>query len=35
MLEMAGVVAAQDGSKPRDILIDEVRLEHVLAGMDG
>jgi S-DNA-T family DNA segregation ATPase FtsK/SpoIIIE len=32
MLEMAGVVAPQDGSKPREILVDEVRLEHVLAG---
>jgi S-DNA-T family DNA segregation ATPase FtsK/SpoIIIE len=32
MLEAAGVVAAQDGSKPRDVLVDEVRLEHVLAG---
>jgi S-DNA-T family DNA segregation ATPase FtsK/SpoIIIE len=35
MLESAGVVASQDGSKPRDVLVDEVRLEHVLAGMDG
>jgi len=32
MLEAAGVVAPQDGSKPRDVLVDEVRLEHVLAG---
>jgi hypothetical protein len=34
MLESAGVVASQDGSRPRDVLVDEVRLEHVLAGMD-
>jgi S-DNA-T family DNA segregation ATPase FtsK/SpoIIIE len=34
MLESAGVVATQDGSKPREVLVDEVRLEHVLAGMD-
>jgi S-DNA-T family DNA segregation ATPase FtsK/SpoIIIE len=34
MLEMAGVVAPQDGSKAREILVDETRLEHVLAGMD-
>jgi S-DNA-T family DNA segregation ATPase FtsK/SpoIIIE len=32
MLEGAGVVAAQDGSKPREILVDQVHLEHVLAG---
>jgi DNA segregation ATPase FtsK/SpoIIIE, S-DNA-T family len=32
MLEGAGVVAAQEGSKPREILVDEVHLEHVLAG---
>jgi S-DNA-T family DNA segregation ATPase FtsK/SpoIIIE len=34
MLEAAGVVASQDGSKPREVLVDEVRLEHVLAGED-
>jgi S-DNA-T family DNA segregation ATPase FtsK/SpoIIIE len=34
MLEMAGVVAAADGSKPREILVDEVRLEHVLSGQE-
>ncbi len=32
MLEMAGVVSPQDGSKAREVLVDEVRLEHVLAG---
>jgi hypothetical protein len=32
MLEAAGVVSPQEGSKPREILVDEVRLEHVLAG---
>jgi len=26
------VVSPQEGSKPREILVDEVRLEHVLAG---
>jgi len=35
MLEAAGVVSPQDGSKAREVLVDEVRLEHVLAGMDG
>ncbi len=34
MLEGAGVVAPQDGSKAREVLVDEVRLEHVLAGRD-
>jgi S-DNA-T family DNA segregation ATPase FtsK/SpoIIIE len=32
MLEGAGVVAPQEGSKPREILVDQVHLEHVLAG---
>ena len=32
MLEGAGVVAPQEGSKPREILVDEVHLEHVLSG---
>jgi S-DNA-T family DNA segregation ATPase FtsK/SpoIIIE len=31
MLEQAGVVSPQDGSKAREVLVDEVRLEHVLA----
>jgi S-DNA-T family DNA segregation ATPase FtsK/SpoIIIE len=34
MLEGAGVVSSQEGSKPRDILVDEVRLEHLLAGVE-
>jgi S-DNA-T family DNA segregation ATPase FtsK/SpoIIIE len=34
MLEGAGVVAPQEGSKAREVLVDEVRLEHVLAGHD-
>jgi DNA segregation ATPase FtsK/SpoIIIE-like protein len=32
MMEAAGVVAPQEGSKPREILVDQVHLEHVLAG---
>jgi len=32
MLEGAGVVSSQEGSKPREILVDEVHLEHVLSG---
>ena len=35
MMEAAGVVSTQDGSRPREILIDEVRLEHLLAGVEG
>jgi DNA segregation ATPase FtsK/SpoIIIE-like protein len=34
MLEGAGVVGAQDGSKAREVLVDEVRLEHVLSGAE-
>jgi S-DNA-T family DNA segregation ATPase FtsK/SpoIIIE len=34
MLEMAGVVAPQDGSKAREVLVDDVRLEHVLSGQE-
>ena len=32
MMEAAGLVAPQEGSKPREILVDQVHLEHVLAG---
>jgi len=32
MMEQAGLVAPQDGSRPREILVDQVHLEHVLAG---
>ncbi len=34
MLEAAGVVSTSEGSKPREILMDDVRLEHVLAGTE-
>ena len=34
MLESAGVVSPQEGSKAREVLVDQVRLEHVLAGRD-
>ena len=34
MMEAAGVVSTQDGSKAREVLVDEVRLEHLLAGAE-
>jgi S-DNA-T family DNA segregation ATPase FtsK/SpoIIIE len=34
MMEVVGVVAPQVGSKAREVLVDEVRLEHVLAGVE-
>jgi S-DNA-T family DNA segregation ATPase FtsK/SpoIIIE len=34
MLEGAGFVGPQEGSKAREVLVDEVRLEHVLSGAE-
>jgi S-DNA-T family DNA segregation ATPase FtsK/SpoIIIE len=35
MLEEAGIVAPSEGSKAREVLVDEVRLEELLSARDG